>query len=142
MKKNLIQFAFALTAAGALLADVKPTEAARASQSPFACNLKAFNPEERKRWRALIDEVIPAATEVRELRDGYTLHLNASRVSVMKLAEWIELERKCCPFFDFEVDVRGEDGTLWLRLKGREGVKQFIQQDFTRLRLSESSGGK
>jgi len=45
-----------------------------------------------------------------------------------------DLERKCCPFFDFELDLHGEDGGLWLILKGREGVKQFIQTDFTRLR--------
>ncbi len=72
-------------------------------------------------------------TIARELPDGYALQIDSRRVTLVQLAEWIDLERRCCPFFDFEVDLHGEDGTVWLSLKGREGVKQFIQQDFTGL---------
>src|SRR5258708_1710450 len=102
----------------------------QSSQAPFACNLKAFTPEQRQRWRALIEQTIGAVMSVRELPDGYALHLDTRKVSLVQAAEWIALERRCCPFFDFQLDVHGEDGTVWLALKGREGVKQFIQQDF------------
>ena len=100
------------------------------SHAPFACNLKAFTPEERQRWRALIDQTTGAVMSARELPDGYALHLDTRKVSLLQAAEWIALERRCCPFFDFQLDVHGEDGAVWLALKGREGVKQFIQQDF------------
>jgi hypothetical protein len=102
--------------------------------APFACNLRAFQPEEKTRWRKLIDKVMPAVTTARELNDGYTLRIDANRASLVEVAEWIGLERKCCPFFDFQVDMHGEDGTMWLSLKGREGVKQFIEMDFPMLR--------
>ena len=112
------------------LAQVKPATPAQARQSPFTCNLNAFNSEERMRWRTLLDQLVAAVLAVRDLSDGYALQVNTSRVSVVEVAEWIDLERKCCPFFDFRIDLHGEDGTLWLSLKGREGVKQFIQMEF------------
>jgi len=37
----------------------------------------------------------------------------------------------CCPFFDIDLRVEKEGGPLWLRLTGREGVKQFIKADFS-----------
>ena len=104
------------------------------AETPFACNLRAFQPGERKQWRKLIEEMSSAVVEARELPDGYTLHVDSRRTSLVKLSEWAVLERKCCPFFDFELVLHGEDGSLWLNLRGRDGVKQFIREDFTLLR--------
>jgi len=51
-------------------------------------------------------------------------------MSTDDLTEWIELERQCCPFFEFEVLRTRQDETVWLRLKGPEGVKEFILDEF------------
>jgi hypothetical protein len=102
----------------------------QANQVPLACNLKAFTPAERPEWRKLIDEVKQAAVPSGEVKNGYSFRINAKHVSIVEVARWIELERKCCPFIDFEVDLHGADGALSLVLKGREGVKQFIGEDF------------
>lgn len=107
---------------------------ALSAEAPFACNLKAFQPEERKQWRKLIEEVTSAVVVARELTDGYALQVDSNRVSLVEVAEWAALERKCCPFFDFQLNMHGEDGSLWLNLRGRDGVKQFIREDFTLLR--------
>jgi hypothetical protein len=37
---------------------------------------------------------------------------------------------KCCPFFEIDLNVEREQGGLWLRLTGREGVKQLIRAEF------------
>jgi hypothetical protein len=47
----------------------------------------------------------------------------------VKLAEFISLEKLCCPFLSFVVDVEREGGPVWLRLTGREGVKAFIREE-------------
>lgn len=134
--------ALALLGAAPFFAPVGAAAAEQTNQRPFACNLKAFQPEERKHWRMLIDEVIQSVTLARELSDGYALQIDHGSVSLVQLAAWIDLERKCCPFYDFAVDLHGEDGTVWLSLKGREGVKQFIRQDFTGLRNQLSSAAR
>jgi len=105
------------------------------NQAPFACNLRAFQPEQRQRWRVLLDKLYAGATQSRELPDGYTFLVVTKQMPLGEVAEWIELERRCCPFFDFVVDVHGEDGTVWLSLKGRPGVKQFIEGDMPKLRV-------
>ena len=104
--------------------------AAADTVSPFACNLKAFQPNERTEWRKRIEQVMSAVTSKRPLADGYSFQIDPRKASFHDVAEWVELERKCCPFFVFELGMHGEDGSVWLNLRGREGVKQFIAADF------------
>src|SRR6266436_1230275 len=99
----------------------QPAGAENSNPIPFACNLKAFTPEQRAQWRKLIDQLMPAVVAARERNDGYSLQVDTKRISLVEVAQWVEFERKCCPFFDFQLDLHGEDGGLWLSLKGREG---------------------
>jgi hypothetical protein len=32
----------------------------------------------------------------------------------------------CCPFFTFELTFEPDSGPIWLRVRGQEGVKEFI----------------
>ena len=100
-------------------------------ESPFACDRASLNPEQRKRH---FDELGPALRSLRksthELADGFEFEFPADAAVYQLLAEWVGGERLCCPFFDIELRVEREGGPLWLRLTGREGVKQFIKADF------------
>jgi hypothetical protein len=49
-----------------------------------------------------------------------------SNVTLPSLAEWVSAESKCCPFFDFHIDVECEGKLLCLRLTGEEGIKPFV----------------
>ena len=103
------------------------------SESPFACNRLALNAEQRKRH---FDELSPALrslkTGARELPDGFEFKFPADMETYQLLAEWTAGERVCCPFFDIDLRSEREGGPLWLRLTGRDGVKQFIQADFAK----------
>jgi hypothetical protein len=104
--------------------------AAADTVSPLACNLKAFQPQERAEWRKRLEQVMGAVTAKRPMTDGYTFQIDSRKAGFREVATWIELERKCCPFFIFELGMQGENGAVWLNLRGREGVKQFIAADF------------
>jgi hypothetical protein len=97
--------------------------------SGFYCNLKALTPEERVRQHELAQAIAGAKLETKELADGYAFRLQVERVSVTDLAVWVAAERKCCPFFDFEISLGREGGPLWLRLRGAEGVKDFMRHE-------------
>jgi hypothetical protein len=43
------------------------------------------------------------------------------------LGDWVALERRCCPFFGFAIEVEPDGGPIWLSLTGDEGVKDFIR---------------
>jgi hypothetical protein len=96
-------------------------------QSVFACNLKAFDAEERKLHDRLTAELRSAAIARREKPNGYSFQMDPAKISFTQIAEWTVLERKCCPFFDYQLDLHSEENTLWFTLKGREGVKKFIE---------------
>jgi hypothetical protein len=99
-------------------------------ETPFACNVAALSAEQRQRYMALIKKLRGGTQEVRELADGYAFRFSEESTTVQDLAEFIVYERLCCPFFDFELAVEREGGPVWLRLRGREGVKQFIRIEF------------
>ncbi len=97
------------------------------AESPLVCRLDAFNREQRERYAALIAELKSFLQEIQELVDGYALRFPADPVLFLRLAEWVTLERACCPFLDFELKVERASGPAWLRLTGGEGVKEFLK---------------
>jgi hypothetical protein len=74
-----------------------------------------------------------AASEIRELPDGYAFRLAADAGTLVTAAEFVSLERLCCPFLGFALEVEPEGGPVWLRLTGREGVKAFIREEVSGL---------
>ena len=107
-----------------------PSAQAPAEVTGFYCNLKAFTPAERARHEQLSKKLREARVEIKELSNGFAFRLQNESVSLPDVAEWVSGERKCCPFFDFEIDFQGDGGPLWLELKGKDGVKQFIRSEF------------
>jgi hypothetical protein len=94
----------------------------------LVCSLPA--PEEAA-WRAQIQETLfSAVREVRELPDGYALAFPGEAAWVMRLADFIAVERACCPFFAFELRCEPQQGPIWLSVRGPEGVKEMLRAEF------------
>jgi hypothetical protein len=90
------------------------------TQSKFYCNIKALTPEERARHKQLGEKLNAHRNE---------FQFSPADVSLAELAEWVGAESKCCPFFDFHIDVEREGKLLCLRLTGEEGIKAFIRAE-------------
>jgi hypothetical protein len=101
-----------------------------ANESRFICNLSALNSAERAQHKQLTAKLIAARNEVVETAKGYEFQFNSSMVSVAELAGWVQAEAKCCPFFDFHIDLERGGSLVCLRLTGQEGIKAFIQAEF------------
>lgn len=100
------------------------------SENKFYCNTKTLSPAERSRHTALTDKLIANRTDIIETENGYEFQFNPSSVSRYELTTWVENESKCCPFFDFHIDLEHGGTLLCLRLTGPEGVKAFIRAEF------------
>jgi hypothetical protein len=100
------------------------------AETPFFCNLKALTAAERTEHSQLGTRLVESISRIAELADGYAFEIDGGRMSIKDLAAWTEFERRCCPFFDFNLEWRREKGPVTLRLTGRDGVKQFIQAEF------------
>jgi hypothetical protein len=91
----------------------------------IACNLGALSAQEREHRAALARALVEQA-ESRELSDGYALRLAGVDSLARESLDWLLLERRCCPFLRLELELEPDDGALWLRLRGGEGVKEFL----------------
>jgi hypothetical protein len=100
-------------------------------ESAFACDRAALNPAARTRHFKELGPALRAAHQrIRELPDGFEFGFPGDTATFRLAAEWAEGEHLCCPFFDIDLRLEREGGLLWLRLTGRDGVKQFIRADF------------
>jgi hypothetical protein len=95
-------------------------------ESPFACDMTAIAVNQRDEHLSNLNRIFAAVEEITELPDGYLFCLSNKSDLLLAAARFIELERKCCPFFDFRLDVEREGGPIRLSVTGREGVKPFI----------------
>lgn len=75
-------------------------------QPQFACNVFAMSAEQRARYPALRQRLNENLIETRELPNGYAFRHPIDLL--MTAAEWVDLERLCCPFFKFAIQVDGE----------------------------------
>jgi hypothetical protein len=100
------------------------------TKNNFFCNIHALNPAERARHKQLTEKLIAARKEIVETEKGYEFQFSPSSVSLAELADWVAAEGKCCPFFDFHIDLEKEGSLVCLRLTGEEGIKAFIRTEF------------
>jgi hypothetical protein len=100
------------------------------SQSKFFCNRKALSATERAHHTQLTDKLVAARKQIVESPNGYEFQFSPSSISIAELADWVAAEGKCCPFFDFHIDLEREGSLLCLRLNGADGVKPFMRAEF------------
>jgi hypothetical protein len=86
--------------------------------------------EERARHKSLTEKLMAVRKEIVETEKGYEFQYRPEDVSLAELAEWVAAESKCCPFFDFHIDLEREGKLACLRLTGEEGIKAFIRAEF------------
>ena len=90
---------------------------------PIACTLDPAALDER---RALLRQVLGGVTEVIRSPTGLVLRFGAGGVSVAALGRIIELERACCPFLEFRLEVASNNGAVVLHLTGPDGSGEFL----------------
>jgi hypothetical protein len=98
------------------------TEGTGVAEIPIACALDKAQFENRK---ALVDRLVRGATERKAIPNGFALRFCPESGLVSQFASFVELERACCPFLTFRIDVRAGD-SVWLELTGPAAAQEII----------------
>ncbi|MEJ7678673.1 MAG: hypothetical protein WKG06_12595 [Segetibacter sp.] len=93
----------------------------------ISCRLTSS--ELRKRKLTVIAELVIEMNQTEEMDNGYCYSFSYSEELLFKLAEFIKLEKECCPFFNFNLSISGNSNTITLSLTGVEGTKEFIKYE-------------
>jgi hypothetical protein len=91
------------------------------TQPNLACNLKAHTPEQRALHRELLTKILVKKLEAHEQANGYTITLPAETGLIAELAEYISLERLCCPVLRLGLACEANHGLLVLEITGADG---------------------
>ena len=112
--------------------------AASVAEEVFVCNVGALTAAQRERHQKLGRMLRSAVVEKAELESGYVFVLDLGRLPVdsagaafcvVEVAEWVDLESRCCPFLSFGIEVEPKGKTVRLRLTGAKGVKAFLESE-------------
>ena len=103
------------------------------AKARFFCNALALSTDERQRYSELAKTLRAAVSETRERDRGLAFRIQLERMSLPLLAEWVTLERRCCPFFEF-TNRGGPGARLHLALVGGRGGGQGLHPPGARAR--------
>src|SRR5215204_1485332 len=96
---------------------------------PIACDPAALTAEQRERKRSLQRLLGANLRELRELEHGYAFRHSPDEIVLLAVAEFVALERLCCPFFDFGIEVGRSGGPVWFRMTGEEQAKIVLEAE-------------
>ena len=120
--------------------------AAAVSEEPLVCNVNALTATQRERHQKLGRMLRAALVDKVEQESGYVFVLDLGRlpldsagapVCVVEVAEWVDLESRCCPFLTFGIEVEPKGKTVRLRLTGGKGVKAVLESELELLQKAD-----
>jgi hypothetical protein len=97
----------------------------------FACVPNAVAPEKQEYWvKEIVPKLYKAVEEIQELPNGWALRLPSTEEVLTLAAEDLHIERLCCPFVTYTLEIEPNHGPFWLRMTGTEGVKEFLKMAY------------
>ena len=97
---------------------------------PLSCDLSALSLAQRKRHSELIRYVLSETLSLKELVEGYEFSFKKDAEVFLKLAEWVVLERVCCPFLLFSLALDRGDAPIRLGITGPAGTKDVLKASY------------
>jgi hypothetical protein len=91
--------------------------------------MNALDPADRARHALLVSELASAAPAVEELAEGFAFRFPSRPYLFLRIAEWIGLERQCCPFLAIRLDVEHASRTLKVSVSGPAGAKELLRAE-------------
>ncbi|MGO9451648.1 MAG: hypothetical protein ACLQDV_11500 [Candidatus Binataceae bacterium] len=101
------------------------------TSAAIACDLNALTAAERERRRTVMAGVVQTMVGRGELHNGFELRFDPGKVDLATLGEWVALERRCCPFLNFKIEIASSAGGVTLALTGPDGVKDFLRAEMS-----------
>ena len=98
------------------------------SENGLSCNLTCQDFAERKDM--LKREIFDFVKHSHETESGMRFEFKEKEGFDQKLMEFVAMERKCCPFFDMQLQFRSYNQGITLEIGGEDGVKAFLKTAF------------
>lgn len=91
----------------------------------WACKLQG--PELMARKAALGEDVFARVKKIEEKTDGYLFHFEDKDDFLLTLVDYMLAEQKCCPFFQFDLNIKPNHEGIGLKVSGPPKAKEMIK---------------
>ena len=98
-------------------------------ESPFLCDMTVFDTSVGHRNIETTKKVFQTVNEVKELSNGFVFLFSGDPDIFSDIMEFVNKERLCCPFMGFNINIDPGQGNIWLKIYGREGIKECIKEE-------------
>jgi hypothetical protein len=95
----------------------------------LACNANAFDADQRARYGELKRSILTRALSITDLENGLEIAHESDARTVLELAEFTTLERLCCPFLTFNLEIAPNQAGSKLTLTGPDGTATFLRHE-------------
>jgi hypothetical protein len=92
--------------------------------------MDVLTPQQRVSHIQTTTELIQAVQGVQEVENGYGFNFPNQTDMILKIAEFISMERLCCPFLQFSLRVAVDGEPISLTLTGPMGTLEFLRAEF------------
>lgn len=86
---------------------------------------------------SLLKALHQSTLERRELEQGFAFRFNGDAATERKVFEFIAMERNCCQFLSFQLNLAAQRGSIWLTVEGPDGVKEFAHAEMKAFGLDQ-----
>lgn len=101
--------------------------------SPYSIACSLTDPEMRKRLDQLRSGLFADTRSVREEAEGFVFTFDNTDANADALVNVVLLERQCCPFLRFHVDIGPHPEQLAIRIGGSDEARLFVEHTFVQL---------
>lgn len=101
------------------------------NKNVIACDPHALSSAEQEYWvKEIVPKLYSQVQEIQELPNGWLWRLPNTAEVLTLVAQDLNMERLCCPFVRYTLEIEPHHGHFWLRMTGEEGVKEFLRMSF------------
>ncbi|MCE7947929.1 MAG: hypothetical protein DYG88_10920 [Chloroflexi bacterium CFX4] len=104
--------------------------------TPLVCKPNAIPASQQAHYAYLRQQLFAEGQAIQPLADGYRFRLPADAETLVRAAEFISLERLCCPFLSFRLEVTPE--AVWLALTSFQAAHSAEVKALLRLEMGLS----
>lgn len=115
------------------------TEEATSEASDQTEGCRLSEPEQEARRQGIGRLLSAAAEEIHEVDDGLTLRYPGHPAMARAVLDFVESERRCCPYLTFELELEPAGGPIELTLRGEREVGSSFSEELARIQPEDRS---
>lgn len=88
---------------------------------------KLIGAEKMEKKELLKTAIFSQVKGIDELENGYNLKFEDKNDILLKLTDYLMIEKECCPFFNFDLSILPNAKGISLKITGQEGAKDMLK---------------